>query len=67
MGYFWAMVLRTETPLTRELVALQRRDQMRRLRAFLSARFNALFAKSSGVDSNSGGSAISPVAPDSRL
>jgi glycosyltransferase involved in cell wall biosynthesis len=34
-GYFWAMARRVERPIGTELVAFQRRDQMRRLRKFL--------------------------------
>jgi glycosyltransferase involved in cell wall biosynthesis len=34
-GYFWAMARRVERPIGPELVAFQRRDQMRRLRKFL--------------------------------
>ena len=34
-GYFWAMCLRHKRPLKPELVQFQRRDQMRRLRAFI--------------------------------
>jgi poly-beta-1,6-N-acetyl-D-glucosamine synthase len=34
-GYFWAMLLRIPRPISPELVAFQRRDQMRRLRKFL--------------------------------
>jgi biofilm PGA synthesis N-glycosyltransferase PgaC len=34
-GYFWAMLRRLERPVSGELVAFQRRDQMRRLRRFL--------------------------------
>jgi len=34
-GYFWAMLRRVPRPISAELVAFQRRDQMRRLRAFL--------------------------------
>jgi poly-beta-1,6-N-acetyl-D-glucosamine synthase len=33
-GYFWAMLLRIPRPISPELVAFQRRDQMRRLRNF---------------------------------
>jgi len=35
-GYVWAMIQRVERPVTRELVAFQRREQMHRLRRFLS-------------------------------
>lgn len=34
-GYFWAMARRIERPIGPEVVAFQRRDQMRRLRKFL--------------------------------
>ena len=34
-GYFWSMLRRVPRPIGPELVALQRRDQMRRLRKFL--------------------------------
>ena len=34
LGYFWAMTLRMERPITRELIDFQRRDQLRRLRGF---------------------------------
>jgi poly-beta-1,6-N-acetyl-D-glucosamine synthase len=34
-GYFWAMARRTERPVSPELVAFQRRDQMTRLRRFV--------------------------------
>ena len=34
-GYFWAMLRRAKRPVSDELVAFQRRDQMRRLRGFL--------------------------------
>jgi glycosyltransferase involved in cell wall biosynthesis len=33
-GYFWALLCRTERPISPELVAFQRRDQMQRLRDF---------------------------------
>lgn len=33
-GYFWAMIRREERPIGPELVRFQRRDQMKRLRAF---------------------------------
>ena len=35
LGYFWAMARRLPRPISPELIAFQRRDQMRRLRAFL--------------------------------
>ena len=34
-GYFWALLRRVRRPVSPELVAFQRRDQMRRLRGFL--------------------------------
>ncbi len=34
LGYFWAMARRIQRPITPDLVEFQRRDQMRRLRAF---------------------------------
>ncbi len=34
-GYFWSMLRRVQRPIGPELVAFQRRDQMRRLRGFL--------------------------------
>lgn len=34
-GYFWAMLRRVERPISKELVAFQRQDQLRRLRNFL--------------------------------
>lgn len=38
LGYFWAMAKRVKRPISTELVAFQRRDQMRRLRGFLHLR-----------------------------
>jgi biofilm PGA synthesis N-glycosyltransferase PgaC len=38
LGYFWAMLRRAERPVTEELVEFQRRDQLRRLRAFFVGR-----------------------------
>lgn len=38
LGYFWAMLRRAERPVTKELVEFQRRDQLRRLQAFLVRR-----------------------------
>jgi biofilm PGA synthesis N-glycosyltransferase PgaC len=35
LGYFWSMLLRVERPVSPELIAFQRSDQMRRLRGFL--------------------------------
>ena len=35
VGYFWAMIRRIPRPVGPELIAFQRRDQMRRLRVFL--------------------------------
>jgi len=35
VGYFWAMARRVERPVKPELIAFQRRDQMKRLRGFL--------------------------------
>jgi biofilm PGA synthesis N-glycosyltransferase PgaC len=35
LGYAWAMVRREERPIGQDLIEFQRRDQMRRLRAFL--------------------------------
>jgi glycosyltransferase involved in cell wall biosynthesis len=35
-GYVWAMVRREEKPISREMVAFRRREQMRRLRQFLT-------------------------------
>jgi hypothetical protein len=37
-GYFWAMARRIERPVSAELIAFQRRDQMRRLRRFVLRR-----------------------------
>jgi hypothetical protein len=37
-GYFWAMLTRTKRPVSRELIELQYRGQMRRLRAFFKTR-----------------------------
>ena len=37
-GYFWSLVHRAERPVPKELVLFQRRDQMRRLRAFWQSR-----------------------------
>jgi biofilm PGA synthesis N-glycosyltransferase PgaC len=34
-GYAWSLIRRVETPVSRELVAFARREQMRRLRRFL--------------------------------
>jgi poly-beta-1,6-N-acetyl-D-glucosamine synthase len=34
VGYFWAMLRRRERPISQELIAFQRREQMQRLRAF---------------------------------
>ena len=44
-GYFWAMLSRVERPLPEDLVRFQRREQMQRLREFLSRRL--LFRKHS--------------------
>jgi glycosyltransferase involved in cell wall biosynthesis len=38
MGYFWAMLSRSERAVSPEVVAFQGRDQMKRLRAFVGAR-----------------------------
>lgn len=35
-GYVWAMIRREEKPISREMVAFRRREQMRRLRQFLT-------------------------------
>jgi biofilm PGA synthesis N-glycosyltransferase PgaC len=35
-GYVWALIRRTERPVSRELVAFQRREQMHRLKRFFS-------------------------------
>jgi poly-beta-1,6-N-acetyl-D-glucosamine synthase len=37
-GYCWAMAKRVERPITRDLLDFQRKDQMRRLHAFLASR-----------------------------
>src|SRR5713101_1859161 len=37
-GYVWALVRRVERPVSRELVAFRRREQMRRLRKFLTGK-----------------------------
>jgi len=37
-GYFWAMLRRIHRPMAPELIAFQRRDQMRRLREFFKSR-----------------------------
>jgi len=37
-GYLWAMVRRTERPISRDLLAFRRREQMHRLRTFLAKR-----------------------------
>ena len=36
-GYVWALLRRPESPVSREFVAFQRREQMHRLRAFVTA------------------------------
>src|SRR5713101_4513507 len=36
VGYVWALVRREEKPISREMVAFRRREQMRRLRQFLT-------------------------------
>jgi len=38
VGYVWALVRRVERPVSRELVAFRRREQMRRLRKFLTGK-----------------------------
>jgi len=35
-GYFWSMLLRKERPISREMIAFRRREQMQRLRKFLT-------------------------------
>jgi hypothetical protein len=37
-GYLWAMVRRVERPLSRELQAFHRQDQMRRLKILLAGK-----------------------------
>jgi len=37
-GYFWSLVRRLERPISREMVAFRRREQMRRLRKFLTGK-----------------------------
>src|SRR5579883_1668225 len=37
-GYFWAWIRRVKRPISPELVKFQQRDQMKRLRAFLTGR-----------------------------
>jgi len=37
-GYFWSLVRRLERPIPREMVAFRRREQMRRLREFLTGK-----------------------------
>jgi len=34
-GYFWSMILRKKRPISREMMAFRRREQMQRLRTFL--------------------------------
>jgi len=46
-GYSWAMVRQAERPVSRELVAFRRREQMQRLRRFLTVR-NLLRIQSPG-------------------
>jgi glycosyltransferase involved in cell wall biosynthesis len=36
MGYLWAMIRRVERPVSKELIAFQRREQMMRLRKFIT-------------------------------
>jgi len=38
IGYFWAMLRRVERPVSKELIAFQRHEQMERLRRFLTGR-----------------------------
>ncbi len=38
-GYFWAMVSRAEVPVSKEFVAFRHKEQMRRLRNFLTSGF----------------------------
>jgi hypothetical protein len=37
-GYFTAMIRRMKRPVSEDLIEFQRKDQMRRLRAFLRGR-----------------------------
>jgi poly-beta-1,6-N-acetyl-D-glucosamine synthase len=53
-GYFWAMFRRVPRPVSQELVAFQRRDQMRRLQGFL------------GFKSRNDSVPDAPVASDAR-
>jgi glycosyltransferase involved in cell wall biosynthesis len=36
LGYFWAMIRNSERPVSRELIAFRRREQMTRLKGFLT-------------------------------
>jgi len=36
MGYFWALIRRVERPVSRDLIDFHRREQMRRLKKFLT-------------------------------
>jgi glycosyltransferase involved in cell wall biosynthesis len=38
LGYFWSMFRRAHRPVSREMIAFQQRDQMRRLREFVKSR-----------------------------
>lgn len=49
VGYFWAMARRVERPIGPELIAFQRRDQMRRLRKFLGLPFDHSHLPPKGV------------------
>jgi poly-beta-1,6-N-acetyl-D-glucosamine synthase len=40
-GYVWAWIRRVERPISRELMAFRRREQMRRLAAFIRGRVRA--------------------------
>jgi GT2 family glycosyltransferase len=57
-GYVWAIVRRVERPVSRELVEFRRREQMRRLRKFLTdnmpLRKPALHRSSGGADAGAG-------------
>jgi hypothetical protein len=44
IGYFWGMFSRVERSVCQELVDFQRRDQMKRLRVFLSRPFGRLIS-----------------------
>lgn len=69
VGYFWAMLVRAERPIGRELIAFQRRDQMRRLRKFLhlSAKNDTEQPVTNSADSSSKNSTITKSTPQPLL